>query len=955
MFFKINFQKILFIVAVLSALVGFFCLNAHIIEAATTAELQALINQIEVQIAELQQQIAQIEEQPEVWCYDFDRNLKFGNSGSEVRALQTALEKEGFYKQIITGNFDKWTASAVVGFQEKYKEDILGYWGLEYGTGFVGSTTRDKLNQFYGCGVVSVPPIESGEFEEPVVPIEPEIGITILSPNGGEEWLKGKTYEITWSSNNVGKVSIWLVEESYKTSISDKLLAKVSASPRKYRWTISADIPYSDKYKIGVKNEDYLAKLLVDQSDGYFSIVEKEGTEKFDMLIFLSPQYKDDLKIGEAVKNYIKSVEEDINWNIEIIDISSENNDFRKIDEIIENYYSESEGNLKSCIMVGEDIHTALAGDISNCESPSTVPWSTLGGEDAYEIDYHFHPGPDTTQIAGKEGRMDIAVSLIYPTHQLDYQTKSSQIVSVFQKFSKDRDILYPKDIAVFISSEIAGISAREVYQTLNNYGNLYYKEDAARQKVIESLDKSYKMYNVSGHSTPEFTVIRPDASFYSDDINRLDAPLFTAHGCYTKGWHSSGIDTDNGILDFSIDRSWYGSKIFENPHLRVMALGMPSYWTASGSIISKRNFIINAMPGLGEGKTLAESIIKQEYENLNNIVIYGDPTFHYNTVIEGIKITLLSPNGEENWVKDNTYNVIWDSIGIEKINIEAFVNGDNLEYIVSGISSSSGRYSWKIPADFGVGFTLEDSVKIKISDAENISIFDESDRSFSIVENSYIEVFWPNGGEKLIPAEIYYIAWVSPGISWLKLDLYKEEEFYETITFFSEEVQKWAWIIPEGLKGEKYKIRVSNSDNLEIYDESDDFFSILETEPFIKVISPNGGEEWEIENTYEIIWNSDGVDIIDQILLWGPGFQFQKDELIAQNIPTSQEKYSWIIPLNIPSGDYKIRIWDSTGQLDDSDNYFSIIETKLGLESIENQLASISDAISYLIDRITE
>jgi len=362
-----------------------------------------------------------------------------------------------------------------------------------------------------------------------------------------------------------------------------------------------------------------------EESSGLCSV-----TEKVDMLIFISPQYANNTQIKQAINGYVDAVEEDINWETKIITITPDINDFRRIDEIIEDYYIKSGSKLKACIMVGEDIHTALGGDTDYTESPSTLPWSTTGGETAYEIEYHFHPGPDTEQIASKTGQIDIAISLIYPTHELDYQTKSSQIASVFTKFSENRTLSYPKDIAVFISTEDFSENTHETYQTLNNYGNLYYKEDATRSEVVESLTKSYMMYNVAGHSSPGGTTMGYGVLFFSDDLNKLNTPLFTAHGCGVSGWFTDcpGCeDTNNGILDFSINKSWYGSKIFINPYIRTMVLGFPAQPADMGNL----NFIINAMPGLSKGKTLAESVAGHTYTQIDDVIIYGDPTFHYN------------------------------------------------------------------------------------------------------------------------------------------------------------------------------------------------------------------------------------------------------------------------------------------------------------------------------------
>lgn len=124
------------------------------------ADLQAQIQSLLAQLQQLQAQLAQMQGQPATWCHDFNVNLKIGDSGSEVASLIEALEREGFKITMEVGPssvFDESVASAVTGFQEKYKDEILTPLGLKYGTGYAGASTRKKLNSLYGCGVIPTP------------------------------------------------------------------------------------------------------------------------------------------------------------------------------------------------------------------------------------------------------------------------------------------------------------------------------------------------------------------------------------------------------------------------------------------------------------------------------------------------------------------------------------------------------------------------------------------------------------------------------------------------------------------------------------------------------------------------------------------------------------------------------------------------------------------------------
>lgn len=77
--------------------------------------------------------------------YNWARNLELGSRyTADVKALQTALTKEGVFSGEVTGGFYNQTYLAVKAFQAKY--------GIE-ASGFVGPETRAKLNSLYVGGI----------------------------------------------------------------------------------------------------------------------------------------------------------------------------------------------------------------------------------------------------------------------------------------------------------------------------------------------------------------------------------------------------------------------------------------------------------------------------------------------------------------------------------------------------------------------------------------------------------------------------------------------------------------------------------------------------------------------------------------------------------------------------------------------------------------------------------
>jgi hypothetical protein len=112
--------------------------------------------------------------------------------------------------------------------------------------------------------------------------------------------------------------------------------------------------------------------------------------------------------------------------------------------------------------------------------------------------------------------------------------------------------------------------------------------------------------------------------------------------------------------------------------------------------------------------------------------------------------------------------------------------------------------------------------------------------------------------------------------------------------------------------------------DNIRIY------YSCSSEPKSLTIISPNGGEEWQIGNNYPISWTSTGA--ITNVKL-----EYSKDNFVSDIniIATSTENdghYEWTIP-NDPSNTVKVRITDVTDSSisDISDNNFTIKSASAG------------------------
>lgn len=235
-------------------------------------QLQAQIQTLQTQIADLQAEVQSVKLE-----LKFSRVLAKGATGEDVKQLQEFLKTfTGAYPSgAVTGYYGSQTAAAVKKFQ---KQNGIAQVGI------VGPKTQDKLSAL-AAAIPATPAVPAPGTEMAVTPVTPAIPATpatslpaiempplpttpatpcinckttepfsstvikVLSPNGGEQWLIGKTYTIKYSAKNiVGNEPLLIyLEKGYdapstKTGVNSSMLIGVTTNLESYTYTVPRNI-----------------------------------------------------------------------------------------------------------------------------------------------------------------------------------------------------------------------------------------------------------------------------------------------------------------------------------------------------------------------------------------------------------------------------------------------------------------------------------------------------------------------------------------------------------------------------------------------------------------------------------------------------------------------------------------------------------------------------------------
>jgi len=251
-------------------------------------------------------------------------------------------------------------------------------------------------------------------------------------------------------------------------------------------------------------------------------------------------------------------------------------------------------------------------------------------------------------------------------------------------------------------------------------------------------------------------------------------------------------------------------------------------------------------------------------------------------------RIKLSSPNGGEYLVAGESSEIKWslnqdknllksDYIEISLLSVKSGKN--TLQNQIARVNVEEGAYSWLIPDYLAPG-----DYKVQVCTVLNSICFysDASDRVFKIISKSSVKIISPNGSEMLSIGKEFSINFCdgkaagATGFAEVYLvskDAGEGEEIgllhrdnFPTLLGDCENARKINWKVGTFIKryrnfteGE-YKILVrfyKNSRDLGSSDVSDETFSIVNSEPQVRLFSPNGGDTWALLSGETFKWEA--------------------------------------------------------------------------------------------------
>jgi len=393
-----------------------------------------------------------------------------------------------------------------------------------------------------------------------------------------------------------------------------------------------------------------------------------------------------------------------------------------------------------------------------------------------------------------------------------------------------------------------------------------------------------------------------------------------TGYDSYLPGSGLAIYHVDESVS--SNDNEWYPGHTSSGHYLVALEQADGQYQLEKGSNAgdtgdlfpgssSNTNFNNSTTPNSKDYSLTSTSV------SINNISSSGS-TMTADLLISAGSVTVVAPNGGENWQVGSLHDITWTSSGITNVKIEYTTNnGTTWTTIIASTAASVASYIWTIP---NVPTTL---AKIRISDASSTTNNDVSDAVFTISTTSSLSVVSPNGGESFTAGSTQNITWTSTDVANIKIEysINNGTSWGTIIASTPAAAGSYSWTVPNN-PSTKCLIKISDVSTPAIYDQSNTVFTIIAA-PTITILLPNGTEDWFVGASKNIAWMSSNVTNVKIEYSTDSGANWI---LLASSVNAPLGFFNWTIP-NTPSEHCKVRLTAVENILcvDESDNEFTI------------------------------
>jgi len=249
--------------------------------------------------------------------------------------------------------------------------------------------------------------------------------------------------------------------------------------------------------------------------------------------------------------------------------------------------------------------------------------------------------------------------------------------------------------------------------------------------------------------------------------------------------------------------------------------------------------------------------------------------------------VTVIEPNGGENWAVDSFFDIMWnatDNIGVTSIDILLSSDGGaTYPHTIATGEPNDGFFGWLVD----VAPTTQARIRVIAHDAAANIGEDVSNADFTLYDGEppLVTVIQPNGGENWAVDSFFDIMWnATDNIGVTSIDILLSSDggatYPHTIATGEANDGIFSWLVDVAPTTQaRVKVIAYDAAPSVGEDVSDADFAIVDdTDPDVTVIQPNGGEVWDIDSFFDIMWNATddiGVTSIDILLSSDGGATF--------------------------------------------------------------------------------